>query len=148
FDMRFKMVLLSYNALMHFHDQENQIALLTRLRELLDDEGIIIIDLPNAGETFAPPDSEAITLVRTLDDSETGHLVMQQATSYLDRVEQLMRVNWIYDEITGDGTLKRTVAPVIFRYFFYPEVALLLRACDLTVDEVYGSTERDPFEDG
>jgi SAM-dependent methyltransferase len=148
FDMRFKMVLLSYNALMHFHDQDDQIALLTRLHDLLEDDGLLVIDLPNAGETFASPDSEAITLERTFVDSESGHLVMQQATSYLDRVEQLMRVNWIYDEITGDGTLKRTIAPVIFRYFFYPEVALLLRVCGLMVDEVYGSTDRDPFEDG
>jgi SAM-dependent methyltransferase len=148
FDTTFKMALLSYNALMHFHEQADQIALLTRLRGWLAADGLLVIDLPNAGEAFAAPDSDTITLERTFIDSESGHLVMQQATSYLDRVEQLMRVHWIYDEITGDGTLKRTLAPVIFRYFFYPEIALLLRATGFEVDAVYGSTDRDPFEDG
>ena len=148
FDTSFNLVLLSYNALMHFHEQETQIALLTRLRKVIAADGLLVIDLPNAGEAFAAPDSDTITLERTFVDSETGHLVMQQATSYLDRAEQLMRVNWIYDEITGEGVLHRTLAPVIFRYFFYPEIRLLLRVTGFEVDAVYGSTERDPFEDG
>lgn len=148
FDKRFKMALLSYNALMHFHHQDEQIALLERLHNVLEADGLLVIDLPNAGETFASPDSDAITLERTFVDSETGHLVMQQATSLLDRTEQLMHVNWIYDEVTEDGTLRRTVAPVVFRYFFYPEIALLLRLTDYEVEAVYGDTEQGPFEDG
>lgn len=148
FETTFKLVLLSYNALMHFHEQEEQIALLKRLRGLLDDDGRLIIDLPNAGEAFAAPDSDTLTLERTFVDAETGHLVMQQATSALDRVQQLMHVNWIYDEVTGEGIMHRTLAPVIFRYFFYPELRLLLRVSGFEVESVYGSTELDPFEDG
>jgi SAM-dependent methyltransferase len=148
FDARFKLVLLSYNALMHFHEQDVQIALLRRLHGCTAPDGLLVIDLPNAGEAFASPDSDAITLERTFVDAETGHLVMQQATSYLDRAEQLMRVNWIYDEVTGGGTLKRTLAPVIFRHFFYAEMALLLRLTGFEIEAVYGSTDQGPFEDG
>jgi SAM-dependent methyltransferase len=148
FEQTFKLVLLSYNALMHFHEQDDQITLLERLRGWLAPDGLLVIDLPNAGEAFATPDSDAVTLERTFVDAETGHLVMQQATSYLDRAEQLMRVNWIYDEVTGDGTLKRTVAPVIFRYFFYAELRLLLALTGFEVEAVYGDAERGPFEDG
>ncbi|MBZ0303152.1 MAG: class I SAM-dependent methyltransferase [Anaerolineae bacterium] len=146
--MRFKLALLSYNALMHFHTHEVQRALLKRLHEALEVDGLLVIDLPNAGDAFASPDSDAITLERSFVDAETGHLVMQQATSSLDRVEQLMRVNWIYDEITADGTLKRTLASVIFRHFFYSELSLLLEMCGFRIEDVYGSAERDPFEDG
>lgn len=147
-DTEFKMVLLSYNSLMHFHDQADQLALLQRLRGWIASDGLLVIDLPNAGETFASTDSDNVTLERTFIDAETGHLVMQQATSYLDRVEQLMRVNWIYDEITGDGTLKRLVAPVVFRYFFYPEMCLLLSQTGFEIETVYGDTDNGPFEDG
>jgi SAM-dependent methyltransferase len=147
-EQRFKLTLLSYNALMHFHEQDAQLALLKRLREWTEDDGLLVIDLPNAGETFASQDSDTITLERTFIEPENGHLVMQQAVSYLDRVEQLMRVTWIYDEVTGDGILKRTVAPVVFRYFFYPEVRLLLRQAGFEVEAVYGDTERGTFEDG
>lgn len=148
FETTFKLIALSYNALMHFHEQETQIALLKRLRQCIDADGLLVIDLPNAGEAFGSPDSDTITLERTFIDSETGHLVMQQATSYLDRAEQLMRVNWIYDEVTEDGTLKRTLAPVLFRYFFAAEIRLLLQIAGFDVDEIYGSPDRDPFEDG
>lgn len=145
---QFKLVLLSYNSLMHFHTQDEQLGLLRRLRQLIAPDGLLVIDLPNAGETFATQDSDALTLERTFIDAETGHMVMQQAVSYLDRVQQLMQVTWVYDEITEDGLLMRTVAPVIFRYFFYPEVALLLSQTGFRADSVYGDTDLSPFEDG
>ncbi len=147
-DTNFNLVLLSYNSLMHFHDQPQQLALLQRLRRWTAPGGALVIDLPNAGETFATQDSSALTLERTFIDSETGHLIMQQAVSYLDRVQQLMHVTWIYDEITGQGTVQRTVAPVVFRYFFYPEVRLLLAHTGFEAVEVYGDAERGPFQDG
>jgi SAM-dependent methyltransferase len=144
----FKLVLLTYNALMHFHKQETQLVLLNRLRQWTDPEGLLVLDLPNAGETFATQDTEAITLERTFIEPESGHLVMQQAVSVLDRTEQLMRVTWIYDEITGDGIVKRTIAPILFRYYFYPELLLLLRASGFEAQEVYGDVDGSPFEDG
>jgi SAM-dependent methyltransferase len=144
----FAFVLLSYNMLMHFHQQPQQIRLLERLRAVAADEALLVLDLPNAGEMFATPDSDAITLERTFIEPETGHMVMQQAVSVLDRATQLMRVTWIYDEITGDGMLKRTVAPTLFRYFFPYEVQLLLDRCGWAVDTLYGDTDGSPFEDG
>jgi hypothetical protein len=73
---------------------------------------------------------------------------MQYSISTLDRTDQLLRINWIYDEVTGDGTVKRTIAPVTFRFFFYSEVRLLLQLSGFTVEAVYGSPELDPYEDG
>lgn len=148
FQQQFKLILMTYNALMHFHDQETQIVLLKRLRGLLAPDGLLVFDLPNAGEAFASQDSDYLTLERTFIEPETGHLVMQQSTSILDRVEQLMRVTWIYDEIEGDGAVKRTYAPVVLRYFFYTELELLLKLTGFEVDAVYGGMDGSPFEDG
>jgi SAM-dependent methyltransferase len=147
-EARFKLVLLSYNSLMHFHTQDEQAALLRRLHGLTEAEGLLVIDLPNAGETFATQDSDAVTLERTFIDAETGHMVMQQAVSYLDRAQQLMEVTWIYDEITEDGVVVRTVAPVIFRYFFYAELTLLLKQAGFAVEAAYGDADLSPYEDG
>jgi SAM-dependent methyltransferase len=147
-EARFKLVLLPYNALMHFHEQDVQLALLHRLREWIDDDGLLVLDLPNAGETFATEDSDSVILERTFIEPETGHLVMQQSVSQLDRVTQMLQVTWIYDEITGDGTVRRTYAPHRLRYFFYPELRLLLLHTGFEVQAVYGDTDRNPFEDG
>lgn len=148
FDQHFKLILLPYNALMHFHEQQTQLDLLRHLRESIHADGLLVLDLPNAGETFATQDTEALILERTFIEPESGHLVMQQSVSVLDRVEQLLRVTWIYDEITGDGTVKRTFAPHLLRYFFYPELKLLLLQSGFEVEAVYGDVDYAPFEDG
>jgi ubiquinone/menaquinone biosynthesis C-methylase UbiE len=144
---RFKLVLLPYNGLMHFRDEPSQFALLRRLRQWTDDEGLLVLDLPNAGEAFATPDTGALTFERSFVEPESGHLVIEQSISYLDRTSQLLRVHWIYDEIAADGVVKRTFAPHLLRYFFLPEVRSLLEAVGFAVNAVYGDTEYSPFED-
>ena len=145
-DTQFKLAIIPYNTLMHFHDEDARI-LLKRLRQWVTPNGALVIDLPNAGEAFAAPDTEAVTLERSFLEQETGHLVMQQSVSRIDRVEQMMQVTWIYDEIGDEGDLKRTVVPVLIRYFFYNEIALLLELCGCEVEAVYGDFDRIPFED-
>ena len=147
-DGKFKLAIIPYNTLMHFHDPAAQRTLLKRLREWVVPGGALIIDLPNAGEAFAAPDTEAVTLERTFLEEETGHLVMQQSVSRIDRAEQIMHVTWIYDEIGDEGELTRTVVPVLIRYFFLAEIRLLLEVCGFEMDDVYGDFDRIPFEDG
>lgn len=145
---RFGLVIIPYNTLMHFLSLDDQQTLLKRVRGWLKPGGLLLIDLPNAGEAFAAQDTEAVTLERMFTDHETGHTVMQQSSSRLDRAEQLMSVTWLYDEITADGTLKRTVVPVVIRYFFLSEITLLLASCGLAVDGVMGDFDGSPFMDG
>lgn len=146
--VKFKLTLVPYNGMMHFHDQETQLAVLRQLRKWTRDDGYLVLDLPNAGDVFASQDTEAITLERTFLEPETGHMVMQQSVSYLDRVSQLMRVTWIYDEITGDGEVKRTFAPLTLYYYFYSEIRLLLALTGFDVVEVYGDLGFGEFGDG
>jgi SAM-dependent methyltransferase len=142
----FSLILLSYNALMHFHEQDEQIALLRRLRAGLNAGGRLVIDLPNAGPIFASPDNDALTLERTFLDRDSGHLVMLQSVSYLDRAAQLLDVEWIYDVIDGDGGVKRTIVPHKLRYFFLPELKLLLAHAGLALDAVYGDTDQSVYD--
>ncbi len=141
YERGFSLILLTYNALMHFREQESQIALLGRLRGWLADDGKLVIDLPNAGPVFASEDTDALTLERSFIDDESGHMIMLQSVSALDRAAQLLHIDWIYDEIDGDGAVIRHLAPHTLRYFFLPELRLLLERCGFTLDEVYGDTE-------
>jgi len=145
---KFKLTLLTYNALMHFHEQDAQIKLLKHLHTLTDSDGLLVTDLPNAGETFATQDSDSIIYDRSFIEPESGQMVMLQSTSYLDRTTQLLRVNWIYDEIQRDGTVKRLVVPHILRYYFYSEMKLLLQVSGFEIVDVFGDTDESDFEDG
>ncbi len=145
YERRFSLILLTYNALMHFREQERQISLLRRLRCWLADGGGLLIDLPNAGPVFASEDTDTLTLERTFLDDETGHMIMLQSVSVLDRSTQELHIDWIYDEIDGDGAVKRHLAPHQLRYFFLPELRLLLERCGFTIEKVCGDTEDGPY---
>ena len=112
-----------------------------RLRSWLADDGSLVIDLPNAGPVFASEDTESLTFERTFLDDESGHMIMLQSVSVLDRASQVLHINWIYDEIDGDGRVIRHLAPHQLRYFFLPELRLLLERCGFRLEKVYGDTE-------
>jgi SAM-dependent methyltransferase len=147
-DVRANVTIIPYNTLMHFSEQADQLRLLGRIRQWTTDDGMLIIDLPNAGEAFAGMDTGAVTLERTFLEPESGHMVMQHSVSELDRVEQIMSVTWIYDEVDADGVVRRTIAPVTNRYFFAAEMQLLLRASGFNTVEFYGDFDGSPFVDG
>lgn len=144
----YQMILLPYHTFMHFQDQATQLAVLRQLVANLADDGVVVFDLPNAGEAFATQDEHTIALDRTFIDPESGHLIMQQSVSILNRVTQQLHITWIYDEVAPDGTLKRTVAPLTLRYVFYSELQLLTALCGLECIEVYGDYDHQSFEDG
>ncbi len=142
----FGLILLTYNVLMHFHELDEQIALLRNLRGCLAADGLLVIDLPNAGPAFASEDSDALNLERSFLDPDTGHLIMLQSVSYLDRARQVLGVEWIYDEIDGKGVVRRLIAPHRLRYFFLPELRLLLERCGFALRSVQGDTEGAPYD--
>jgi ubiquinone/menaquinone biosynthesis C-methylase UbiE len=144
----FKLIIVPYNTLMHFNTQERQLAALRRFHEWLDDEGLLVLDLPNAGEAFGTQDDGAISLERMFTEPETGHLVMQQSYSTLDRITQQLHITWIYDEITSDGTLRRTLAPLLLRYIFSGEIDLMLAMTGLRRVETYGDYSQESFVEG
>ncbi len=144
----FKLILVPYNGFMHFHTQADQLAALRRFRALLASEGLLVLDLPNAGEAYATQDDNALVLERSFIEPESGHLVMQHSVSTLDRIAQQLRVTWIYDEVLPDGLVRRTVAPLVLRYVFFSEMKLLLAATGLRLVEVYGDYDEAPFEEG
>jgi SAM-dependent methyltransferase len=145
---KYPLILIPYNGLMHFRTTADQIALLRHLAASLDDDGLLVIDLPNAGEMFATVDDGAVTLERSFVEPESGHLVMQQSVSTLNRAEQLQYITWIYDEIDTNNLVQRTVAPLTLRYIFPAELDLLLQVSGLRRIERFGDYGQEPFEEG
>lgn len=144
----YPLILLSYNALMHFREQEDQLQLLDTLAGLLRPGGIIAIDLPNAGEAFAAEDIGGMVLERVFVEPISGNVVMQQSVSQIDRAEQSLKVTWIYDEIGPDRVVKRLLEGLELRYIFPAELNLLLGQTGLQAMEWYGDYEQGPFVDG
>jgi SAM-dependent methyltransferase len=144
----YALILIPYNGLMHFRTTQDQIALLQHLANFLADDGLLVIDLPNAGEMFATVDDGALTLERSFVEPDSGHMVMQQSVSVLNRTEQLQYITWIYDEIGANNVVQRTIAPLTLRYVFSAELDLLLQVSGLRRIDRYGDYDQGPFEEG
>jgi hypothetical protein len=97
---------------------------------------------------FATVDDGAVTLERTFIEPESGHLVMQQSVSTLNRTEQMQYITWIYDEIGANNVVQRTVAPLTLRYIFPTELDLLLQINGFERTERFGDYDQGPFEEG
>ncbi len=144
----FKLIIVPYNTFMHFEDQATQIAALRRFHDLLDADGLLVIDLPNAAEAFGSDDVGSVVLERTFNEPETGRFVMQHSVSSLERIAQQLHVTWIYDEIGPDGLVYRTLAPLTLRYVFTAEMDLMLELTGFHRLTTYGDDDQMPFEEG
>jgi SAM-dependent methyltransferase len=144
----FKLILVPYNGLLHFREQIDQIALLQQLVSQMDDDGLLVLDLPNPGEVYGSQDPDGIVLERMFVEPETGHTVMQNSVSSLDRIAQQLHITWIYDEIGENNVVHRTFAPLVLRYVFPAELDLMLAAANLCRVQTYGDYMRGPFVDG
>lgn len=144
----FPLILLPFNTLMHFHEQEQQIAVLQHLVTLMTSDGLMVLDLPNAGSFLATENDDAVRFERTFFEPISGNTVMQQSVSTIDYAEQKLHVQWIYDEIAPDKTLRRTVAPLELRFISAPEIRLLMKLAGLEIIDMMGDYERGDFVDG
>lgn len=143
---KYALIILPYNTFMHLNGDGQQVEALRRLTDLLEEDGQLVIDMPNAGEHFAASDDGSIHLERSFVEPETGHYVMQQSVARLDRTAQMQYITWIYDEIDAQGVVKRTVAPQVLRYVFPGEMLLMLELAGLSLVERYGDYDGSPFE--
>lgn len=147
-DERFKLIIVPYNTFMHFSEQDDQLTVLRQCARLLDEDGLLVLDLPNAGEMVATQGDGSLSLERTFSVPDTGHLVMQFSVSEIDRAAQILHLTWVYDEVAADGALRRTVAPLALRLVFPGEMDLMLAGAGLERVETFGDYLRGPFEDG
>ncbi len=145
---RFGLAMIAYNGFMHLRAQVDQLAALGRIAAALREDGLLVIDLPNACEAYAAEDEAGLVYERTFTDPDTGHLVMQQSISQIDRVAQMLSVTWVYDIIDSAGVVRRMLAPLTLRYTFPAEMDLLLRIAGLERLQCYGDYDRSPFVDG
>ncbi len=148
FSESYSLILLSFNLLMHFHEQDTQLLLLKRLRQAARESARLIIDLPHPEAILSTANEEDVQFERDFIHPETGHRIQVFSRSQLDWSQQLLTVMWIYDEIAAEGNLKRTVATQLLRYFTMPEMRWLLKDSGWSEYAVYGDYDLCPFQDG
>jgi SAM-dependent methyltransferase len=145
---RFALAIIPINTFMHCFDIEQQLACLRCVRRHLSSGGRLVIDvynpdLPTLLEADGRLVSEGIVV-----DPETGHTIQLINLRRLDMASQTQHITFFLDEVTADGSVRRTTFPFRMRFVFRFEMELLLRTAGYSLEAVYGSCDLEPFENG
>jgi len=144
-DGRFNLAFVAVNSFMHLLTVDDQMEALSRIREHLNPGGRLLLDLFNPDLGRLLDFRGQVSLDKVLTDPETGHTVMKMRSDRADLSQQTISVSFIFDEVDGQGVVRRTLVPFSVRYLFRAELEHLLQRSGFAVEAIYGSYDLDDF---
>jgi ubiquinone/menaquinone biosynthesis C-methylase UbiE len=141
----YTLAIIATNTFGMFLTYADQSALLGSIRQILKPGGLLVIDIFNPDLSLLSVENGQLFHDFTRTDPVTGATIMKMHSRRVDLGEQLIHVMFIYDELAADGTVKRTLFPFGTRYFFLPEIELLVKDSGYLLEAVYGSYDLDTF---
>lgn len=147
-DRQYSMAFVAINSFMHMLTQRDQLQSLQAIRRNLRAGGLLILDLFNPDQGLLAESDGRVELRGTYDDPESEGSVIVFESRRHDAAHQLLHLTYLYDQVDPEGRMRRTFTQMTLHYFMLAEIELLLRAGGFALEQVYGSYELDPFEDG
>lgn len=141
----FQLVYAAANTFMEFLTTEDQLQVLTRIRQHLSPGGLLLLDLfyPNLGQLTE--ESGLVLHDWTRPHPDTGLPVTKFYCQVTDPALQLIHFTSFLDALDVDGLVHRTVFPYSLRYVSRAELELLLQRANLEIEAIYGSYDLDEF---
>jgi SAM-dependent methyltransferase len=144
---RFPLVTIPFRPFLHLLTVDDQLACLTAVRDHLEENGRLILDIFNpsfetwANDTF--PQDLAAELPFTLADGRVvvRHVRMVEKNPFT----QVMEAELIYDVSAAGGDRRQVVHRFGIRSIFRYEAEHLLVRCGFEVEHVYADYDRSPF---
>jgi SAM-dependent methyltransferase len=144
---RFALITLPYRAFQHLLTPEDQVRALLCIRGHLRRGGRLAFNLYDPSAELARAGGSA-GLRRDEDfiDPRTGRRVAAWYSRRYDPVAQLMRQEYVFDELDADGTVaRRSYHPLTMRYTYRAEMQYLLELCGYTIESLSGDFEGGPY---
>ena len=145
---RFPLVYCPFNTFLHLVDEADQLAALRCWRAHVTDDGLLIIDVENPSLTQFMAADGNLELSGSYEDDETGHTVHVLRAGDIDFAEQIYEVNVFYDEVDGEGIVRRTAARFPTRILFRRELGLLLQMSGFGHVRYYGDYDLATWHGG
>lgn len=138
---QFPLCIIPFNTFLHMLTVEDQEGALKAIHRHLSPKGLLIISVFNPDLT-RPQNVVRLEMVKQVKDE----LVMRFFTQSFDFPNQTTSVQYIYDFVKSDGSLRRLVTPLKVRYVFYDELGQLLARTGYETESVFGDEKKSPFQ--
>jgi SAM-dependent methyltransferase len=142
---QFAMVVIAANTFQHLLTTEQQQACLEYARRHLQPDGIFSMSVRSlASVSWEEADWAPLLLNWTRTDPATGDVIMKMAAEQPDPARMVRLVTYVYDRVSKDGSVKRSVFATELRHSTEAELALLLQQAGMRVTHVYGDYDLSP----
>jgi len=150
FDLKeqFDLIFIALNSFQHMLTQADQLACLQVARQHLAPVGRFIVCVYNPEEKESYPADGRVEFEQQLENPENGNSVQIFLSTVAEPTEQIRRYTYFFDEVSPDGSLKRTTAKLSLRYSYRFELQLLLEKAGFSIEDFYGSYEFDEYGPG
>ncbi|MBI4299703.1 MAG: class I SAM-dependent methyltransferase [Chloroflexi bacterium] len=144
-DERFALAFFAVNTFMHLATTQDRIRCLESVHSHLERDGLLVMDLQNPDPARLAQEDKVVVLDWVRVDPATGNTVLKMVSIASDSGLQIQDVTFVYDEVDGEGVVRRTVTSFPLCYAGLPEMELLLERCGFALEAVYGSYELEEF---
>ena len=142
---RFAMVIVAANTFQHLLTTDEQLACLQQVRRHLLQDGLFAMSVRSpASISWEEADWAPLLLNWTRTDPTTGDVIMKFAAEQPDPARMVRRLTYVYDRVSRDGGVRRSVFATELRHSTQAEIALLLQQAGLRVTHVYGDYDLSP----
>ena len=150
---RFPLVMIPYRAFLHMLTVEAQRDCLRRVREHLDPDGRLVLNVFDPSLTVIGSrlgtDGGALRYARAFTHPDTGRQVLVWEAFHYDPVRQLVDGHFQFDEIDAVGTVvARRSTPLTLRWIYQYEMRHLLEIEGFVVEALYGDFRGGAFRHG
>ena len=144
---RYRLIFAGYNTFMHLTPSQTVTAL-RRIRDLLQPDGRLFLDLNNPFTLAETADTPILALENILRDPETGDVVIQLSAERLDAAGQRIQVTWVFDASPAPGgPVRRRVVEMDYFYHYPHELELLLSEAGLKFQSLLGDYDGSSFSE-
>jgi SAM-dependent methyltransferase len=142
----YNIAICALNTFAYLGSSEDQLAMLSAVKPLLVQHGILLLDLTPPWPHLLPPSEGEVVLQGTHPDSD-GAVVHKLVSGRAEPSAQTHHVTLTYDREARDGMVTRTSQQLDLRWTGRYEMEMLLRLSGYSLENLYGSYDLDDFGD-
>jgi SAM-dependent methyltransferase len=141
---RFQLAIYGLDSFGLLRSTPDQLAALRAIRQHLEPDGLLVIDVSNGNGRGAEPIDELV-LQYEGHHPATGLPLSKWTARSTDHAEQVDHYTYFYDEVGEDRVVRRSTVRLDLRYFGRFELELLLIQAGYSPEAFYGSYDLAPF---
>ena len=142
---RFKFIFISLNSFLLLISKKKQEDCLKCIYNHLEDDGIFMVDIFSPNFKLCAEEKSDIRFLRHFYYPPENKVVLQWEYVERNMAEQLMNIDFLYEEYDKDGNLNRYTRHLTMAIIFRYEMQMMLEKNGFEILEFYGNYDKSRF---